>query len=218
MKSTLVGAAALSAMLVPGLSQATTITDPAGDFLPTFVGPHNADLDILSTTVDMVGGDFVVSATLAGAVGATAGASYVFGVNTGGAGAPFAPFEPNVLFNSKIVLKANAPSTVTDNIAHPTVTTLGSGAVTVAGDTITALIPISLLPGTGLAAGQYGFSFWSADGAGFPEIADFAPNDGTFTVGAAVPEPASWAMMLVGIGGLGAVTRAGRRRRAPTLA
>ena len=217
MKFTLIGAAALSAMLAPGLSWATTITNPVKGFLPTYVGPHDADLDPASATVDLVGGDFVVSATLDGAVGASPGGAYVFGVDTGGAGAPFAPFEPNVLFNSKIVLKANGPSTVTDDIAHPTVTSLGSGAVSVVGDTITALIPISLLPGTGLAARQYRFSFWSADGVGFPEIADFTPNDATFTAGA-VPEPASWAMMLVGMAVLGAGIRAGRRRHTSTLA
>jgi hypothetical protein len=217
MKSVLIGAAALSTILATGLAHAATIHGPAGGFLPTYVGPHGADLEPLSTTVDIVGGDFVVSATVDGAVGTTPGASYVFGVNTGGAGAPFAPHEPNVLFNSKIVLKANAPSTVTDNIAHPTVTTLGSGAVTVAGDTITALVPISLLPGTGFAPSQYGFSFWSADGAGFSEIADFLPDNATFTAGG-VPEPASWALMIVGAAGVGAMTRAGRRRRAPTPA
>jgi hypothetical protein len=218
MKSVLVGAAALSTILVTGLAHATTITDPAGDFLPTYVGPHGADLDAVSATVDIVGGDFVISGTVNGAIGTTPGAAYVFGVNTGGAGSPF-PLAPGILFNSKIVLSANGPSMVTDNIANPTVTTLGAGAVTVAGDTITALIPLSLLPGTGLSPSDFGFAFWPNDGAGFTEISDFAPNDSTFTVGGAgVPEPATWAMMLVGVGGLGATARAGRRRRAPTLA
>jgi len=41
-------------------------------------------------------------------------------------------------------------------------------------------------------------------------------NFGSFTATAAVPEPAAWAMMLVGIGGLGGMMRA-RRKQTATL-
>ena len=44
-------------------------------------------------------------------------------------------------------------------------------------------------------------------GTDFDEIADFAPNNSTF---AAVPEPASWGLMILGLGALGAAMR-GRR-------
>ena len=44
------------------------------------------------------------------------------------------------------------------------------------------------------------------------QLADLATGSGTFTInGGAVPEPATWAMMLIGFGGLGAVMR---KRRA----
>jgi hypothetical protein len=42
----------------------------------------------------------------------------------------------------------------------------------------------------------------------FDQIADFAPNDGTF---AAVPEPSGWALTIMGFGGLGAMLRTRRR-------
>lgn len=49
--------------------------------------------------------------------------------------------------------------------------------------------------------------------------ADFNYNDESFvftnaTVGPGVPEPSTWAMMLMGLGGLGAVVRGARRRQA----
>ena len=45
-------------------------------------------------------------------------------------------------------------------------------------------------------------------------------TDGTFSTAAgAVPEPSTWAMMLIGFGGLGlAVTRGGRKQVAPAIA
>jgi len=42
-------------------------------------------------------------------------------------------------------------------------------------------------------------------------IADFAPNNATITAGA-VPEPATWALLIAGFGGIGAAQR--RRRSA----
>ena len=39
-----VGAAALLCTAAP--SQAATVLDPAGDFLPSFAGPNDADLDV----------------------------------------------------------------------------------------------------------------------------------------------------------------------------
>ena len=42
-------AAALAALaLAPGLAQATTVTDPVGDFLPTYTGPLNGDMDVIA--------------------------------------------------------------------------------------------------------------------------------------------------------------------------
>ena len=211
-------------MLACAPALATTISDPANDFLPTYVGPHDGDLDALSVTADLVGSNFLISATLDGPIGVTPGSEYVFGVNTGGATALFAPFETGVLFNSVIVL-SNATNSSGQVVAGlttpggPMVSALSS--VTVSRDTISAVVPVADLPSTGLAPGQYGFNLWprldnpQAGQSAFSAIADFAPDNSTF---AAVPEPASWTLMMLGVGGLGAALRAGRRRPMPATA
>lgn len=55
----------------------------------------------------------------------------------------------------------------------------------------------------------FGSAFWTGDSVG-----TFASDAGG--IGAEVPEPATWAMMIMGFGGIGAMIR--RRRNAPSLA
>lgn len=60
-----------------------------------------------------------------------------------------------------------------------------------------------------IVGGQYEFSFTGSN----PQ--DSAVANGNVTIQAAVPEPATWAMMLFGFGGIGLAMR---RRRRPVLA
>jgi hypothetical protein len=62
---------------------------------------------------------------------------------------------------------------------------------------------------------QFGFNMWPRQG-GFrnDQVADFAPDGSNFN-GVSVPEPATWAMMILGFGGIGSVLR---RRRLPQAA
>jgi len=51
----------------------------------------------------------------------------------------------------------------------------------------------------------------------FDSTAQHVPEVGNQIIGTAVPEPATWAMMLAGFGGLGAAIRSQRRRAATTV-
>jgi hypothetical protein len=191
-----------AALAVIGLAaNAYAVTDPRGDFLPSFIGSHNAALDILSAdvTFDPAHGDFLLQATTAGPIAGVNGAAYVFGFDTGGkANTPFVTIgEPGVAFNATAVLKSNGTGTV------------GATAVAtrIVGDEIFATVPTSLLPSHGFADQDYTWALWSIDSnvAGLPRNADFAP-DANIGV-SAVPEPANLAMLAAGLGLLGFVAR-----------
>ena len=78
-------AAAAAALLALTAVQAhaTAITDPVGDFIPSFTGVQTPDRDVVSASADLVNGTFSFQGTFNGAVGSTAGTVYVFGVNRG---------------------------------------------------------------------------------------------------------------------------------------
>jgi len=190
------------AIAVIGLAaNAHAVTDPRGDFLPSFAGKHSAALDILSADVafDPVHDDFRLQATTAGPIAGVSGAAYVFGFDTGGAAAtPFTSIgEPGVAFNATAVLKSNGTGAV------------GTKAVDtrIVGDEIFATVPASLLPSHGLADADYTWALWSIDStiAGLPRNADFAP-DANIGV-SVVPEPANVALLASGLGLLGFVAR-----------
>lgn len=202
-------AAGAALTLVCGAAHATTIPDPAGDFLPTFVGTHDADLDVLSFGVDYnaVTSQFLLTATMAGVIDPTKTGLYVIGVNTGtGVNHPFGGIgEPNVLFNQVILLQKTGAATLSGNPLTATIN----------GDSFSLFVPLSLLPTTGFTPDRYGFNLWSRNGLGNNnQISDFAPENRTL---ASVPEPATWAMMVAGFGLLGGALRT-RRRPSATLA
>jgi hypothetical protein len=200
MKRTLAGALTLAAALVGGSAFAGTTTMSTG-FLPTYTGPQNGDLDIASATAFIEGGDLILSATAKGPIGTTPGAAYVWGINTIGAGAP-APFAAEgfdkVLFNDVAVAVVGGPG------------------VTVSGDTITDAVSLASLADVILDPSAFGISLWPVIGRPFADLTEFVPGNGTFDVG--VPEPATWALMMVGLGGLGAMARSSRRNQAAVAA
>jgi hypothetical protein len=215
MRRLIAAAAALAISLFgqPALAS-NTITDPVGDFIPSYAGPPNeADLDVTSFTVNFDGTNFLFNATMAGAIGSGTG-FYVIGVDRGGSGAsPFTSIgHPGVIFNAVIVLQQDSTGVVTISGVN---TPLAAGAVAISGSTISAIVPLTFLPSTGFTPLQYGFDIWPRTTAttGNPAIADFAPDNSTIT---AEPEPATWARMLLGLGGVGARLR--WRRRSPAKA
>jgi len=211
-----IGLVAASAALRP--AHATTAIDPANDFPGTFSGPQNGDLDVRSVSARQDGTDVTLSALLGGAVGTTSGSVYVWGVNRGAgtegllAGAP--PVGAGVFFDAVVVLLPNATGQVLafNGANPPTTTVLSAGAVTVSGDSISAIIPFSALPSTGFTTANYLYNLWPRSGLGSNvQIADFGPDASSFA--ADVPEPGAWALMILGFAMIGGAVR--RRRTSP---
>jgi len=190
------------------VARAVTVVDAKGDFLPSYVGPHLDDLDVTSFSVayDKTTTLFKLGATFAGAIDPASVGFYVIGANTGtGLIAPFASLgQGNVIFNQAIVIRKDGTGSIGQ-------ATLDPASITISGDSLSALIPLSLLPSTGFTPETYGFNIWPRIGLGQnSQITDFAPENATL---AAVPEPATWTMILLGFGAVGA----GLRRRKSAL-
>jgi PEP-CTERM motif len=196
-------------------AQAATITDPVGDFIPSYAGAHSADLDVIAFTVTFNGSSFDLNLTVNGPIGTTASSLYVFGVNRGAATSNFAALGfPGIVFDAVITSTGTGVLGGRDLVANTAIVSSGSGAIV--GNTLDILVPLSLLPSEGLSPNAYGFSVWPRDASvaiGNAQIADFAPNAGTITT--AVPEPSTWAMMILGFAGIGFM--AYRRKPKPAL-
>ncbi|MDB5452093.1 MAG: hypothetical protein JWO33_671 [Caulobacteraceae bacterium] len=201
MRRVLLAAAAIS-ILGGGAAHAATVMDPTGDFLSSFTGSPDADLDVTSfgVTYDAVASAFTLTATLAGAIDPSKPGFYVIGVNTGtGPMHPFGPLgQPNVRFNQVIVFQKTGVGVVSGNAVAGTIT----------GDSFSLVAPLGFLPSTGFAPERYGFNVWPRGAGGAQIIADFAPENSTLSV---IPEPATWAMMVSGFALVGGAIR--RRRR-----
>jgi hypothetical protein len=198
-------------------SPALAVFDPAGDFLPTHTGTPAADIDI--RIADVVNFDIALAFTadMADLVGTTPGTSYVWGIDRGAGtdglftGVP--PVGPGVTFDAVVVLGGDGSGSVIafNDGAPPTITELGFGFL--AGTTISTLVDTALLPSRGFALEDYRFNLWTRSGGGNPGIADLAQESGTFgytDISGAVPEPATWGMLVLGFGFIGAALR--RRR------
>jgi hypothetical protein len=215
---TLAAAAAL-VLSAPAIAEAA-ILDPQGDFLPSYAGPAAGDLDLLEVSARLGPADVGFEAVVNGVVGTTSGGFVAFGVNRG-AGTPglFQVTDPKIgahaLHDAVVLLRPNLTGTVVLIGAGGalTFTNLAPGAITVAGDTISGLVPLGLLPSNGFAPEDYTFVAWTRSGPGSNAlVADFAPDARTFA--AQVPEPASWALMILGFGTAGGAMRR-RRANAP---
>lgn len=207
MRKVILAAVAMSALYF-GAAQARTISDPVNDFLPTYTGVHDADLDVTSFTVDYNAGTqmFTLAATFAGPINPAEGGAYVIGADTGtGLLHPFAALgEPNVVFNQVIAVKQTGVATIAGN---PNLT------ATITGDMFSVLVPLADLPSTGFAPMDYGFNLWPEDLN--KSISDFAPQNATLS---AVPEPSAWAMMAAGVAMVGFAMRRSRSAAKTVLA
>ena len=205
----------LQLLVAAGLSAAASasfaVNDPIGDFLPSYTGAKNGDLDVVSSFVTYNAGSdtFFFSGTMNDAIGSTSTAFYVWGLDRGTGTARFGALADHVLFDSVVILRLDGSATV--NLL-PGATVL-AGAATFAGNTISASISGALLPGAGFAKSAYTWNLWPRDSVpvGNAQISDFAPDNSNVAV-AEVPEPSTVALLALGLGALG--WRAKRRSAA----
>jgi hypothetical protein len=187
---------------MPGTAVAQ-VNDPIGDFISTFAGPNNGDLDVVSSTVVFAGTEFFLTTTLNGAVGTTSNALYVWGFDRGqgtarfaGGGSPI-PGTENILFDSVVILRPDTTVTI-NRIVGGGATNLPVGTATVQGNTISAKIPVSTLPTLGFALADYTWNLWPRAGVGQnSQVSDFAPDASNIGVNVA-PEPGTAGLMLGG--------------------
>lgn len=198
------------------LAHAALITDPVGDFLATYTGPKNGDMDVISAQVFYDGTNFTFFNSQNGAVGTTPGGVYVWGVNRGTNLAPFGAFAPGVLFDAVVVLESNGTGLVIDITGAVPTVALPAANVIINGNTIEGIVSASLLKSLGFSPENFGVNVWSRDGlasgaAGLAQIADFAPNNSDAAV--TTPEPAT-GLLLGSVMGLAAFLRRLQKRAA----
>lgn len=189
------------------------LSDPAGDFLATYAGARNADMDVRAAEVfyDAVAGVFTLQATLNGPVGVTPRAGYVWGFDRGAGIERFATLTPSVgnrvFFDLIVLLQVDGSATVSDNTPGGAMSLLPVGTTRIDGAQLSASIAASLLPGKGLAPEDYRYQLWPRlEGLGTRGIADFAPGSGVRGVnnGAAVTvvpvsHPAQLGLFMLGL-------------------
>ena len=205
---------ALALVLAASPEVSADYTDPAGDFLASYTGLHGGDLDVISADVlyNPFAQTFTFSGTMNDAIGTTAGAFYVFGVNRGQGSTPFASIGAgNVIFDAVVVLRLDSGN-VRDLISGVNTQILSASDIHISGATISATISAAALVPRGFSEDHYTWNLWPRLAGGINKISDFAPDNSNVVV-RSIPEPMSLAML--GTGALGIVGYA-RRRKAKT--
>lgn len=200
----------LMCLLVPTFTLASQFAsafdDPANDFISTYAFDHNPDVDVLHANVDYDGTSLIFTSTMAGDIGQTAGALYVWGFNRGQGTARFSPAIPNtdnILFDSVVILRPDTTATVSRIVGGGS-TNFGAGTVSINGASMAAVIPVAELPELGFTKDNYTWNLWPRVGTGNNnQISDFAPDNANVKVNV-VPEPVS---MLAFSAGLVALVR-----------
>jgi len=204
--------ALLALSLLAGVEAAAApVVDGAGDFLGTYTGPQNGDLDVITSEVfyDTGANTLTFTATLNAPINTTANALFVWGVDRGAgteqflAGAP--PIGNGVFFDSVFVAAPTAGVGIV-NLLNGSPNTNLPGILQISGSSISATISAALLPSTGAAFTAYSWNLWPRLGTGSnTQISDFAPNPGavpgvsTNALVTVVPEPATASLLALGL-------------------
>ena len=208
LKSLAVGFAAL----LMSTSAQAAILDPVGDFLSTYTGPQNGDLDVTAVDAVLTGpGRVTLVGTHAAAIGTTNDTAYVWVIDRGAGDDVLADLDPpageGVTFDSVVVLLPDGTGFFLDLVAGGAPQFLAESAISIAGPTISVSLTEDLLVSQGFAFADYGYNLWpryapsGVNPADNTQISDFAPDASTFT--ARVPEPAAIGLLGLGLAAIG---------------
>ena len=198
MKTLLSLLAAAALMPCLSLSASAQFVDTVGDFLPTYTGPQNGDLDVVFSNVTVTPTEILFAATLNGTIGTTANSLYVWGIDRGVGTPRLAAGNPslgaNIPFDSVVTVTGAGVGTARDlSTGGATTSNLN---VTLSGNSLLARVPFSALPSKGFALDQYTWNLWPRLAGGTnANISDFAPDASNLRV-SVVPEPGSVALLI----------------------
>lgn len=202
-------AAALFAF--PALLPADLIIDPPGDFLPSYTGPQNGDLDVLQAEVFFDGSSFLFTSTSNAAIGTTPGGVFVWGIDRGAGFATFPDVAPGVTFDSVVIIVpgGNSFAQALDTMA---ITPISAADVSISGAFVSARVPVSALPSLGAAPEAYTVNLWPRSELLLidPVIADFAPDNSNAAV-SLIPEPGTSMLLAGALAALALRSRSHRR-------
>ena len=163
---------ALAAGLAASSVFALPVVDAQGDFLPTYTGAKDADLDIrfADVVIDPTAGTITFSGIFAGEIDKTSAKVYVFGIDRGrgsvgrdlvfqGPLGGLPTIGSGVLWDAAAVLTATGQALFFDAL-NPGVVAVPGVKVGVAGKQITATLPLSLFPSQGFKLEDYTFNLW----------------------------------------------------------
>ena len=163
----------------------SAVSDPSYDFVSTYVGPRNSDLDIItfSAQFDPNRSVFIFRAKLSGVIRETPNGVYVICVNRGNGSALLESIGiSSVLCDSAVIVKNNGVATVATFEPAFKNSPL-NGTVKIKGAEFEITVPASQLPTTGFALGDYTVTLWSrSDGGKNDLVADIAPDSGSLKV------------------------------------
>ena len=184
-------AAALCAAGLAGHAQALPVVDASNDFLPSYTGAKDADLDVLQADVviDPKAQTVTFSATMKGNIDTRSPKLYAFGVDRGrgevGRDLVFqGPLggEPKigsgVLWDAVAVLTATGQALFFDAF-NPGFVPLPKVPVTITGNQITATLPLALFASQGFKLKQYTYNMWPRSEVSLANavVPDFAPDN-----------------------------------------
>jgi hypothetical protein len=184
-----------AALCAAGLSlptQALPFIDAGNDFLPSYTGPKDADLDVLQADVviDPQAQTITFSGTMRGPIDTHSPKLYVFGVDRGrgtagrdlifqGAIGGEPKIGSNVLWDSAAALTAGGQAFFFDAL-NPGLVPLPNVAVAINGNQISATLPLALFASQGFKFKEYTYNLWPRSELALVNtvVSDFAPDNG----------------------------------------